>query len=447
MTFTEEQIAQLAPKPNAFQAGKKLSPKAKWDSFGHSEEALWGAIRGSGSKPYLTRIDLQDLAYKCSCPSRQFPCKHALALMLLMADEGKGSPASTPPEWVEDWLETRRNRNTPKAAPSKATTTPADLERKKKAQQKRQEARIKSVDAGVDELSQWLHDLMRVGLLELPEKTHDLEQMAARMVDAKASGLAGRLKSLAYMGYNQPEVWQPSAMAQLGKLHTLLEAWKNREKFSSEWQLSLKNLIGWPQSGKDLMDNAEAFALKDHWLVLGQELSYMDELVIQRIWLWGCHTSTPAFVLNFGTVFAPLENKILAGTIIDADVAFFPGAIRQRAIIRKQFDVSNEMAHQLKGFESWQAILEKQAEQIATNPWLEQQQYILHEARITAVDGSWMIIDSANKLMPIVSTFDVERCLQWRMISGQQTADLAFVMRENEVLPLGIYHNRAYHLL
>ncbi len=43
--------------------------------------------------------------YKCSCPSRKFPCKHALGLLLLWAGEGGGGAAgATAPDWAGEWL-------------------------------------------------------------------------------------------------------------------------------------------------------------------------------------------------------------------------------------------------------------------------------------------------------------------------------------------------------
>jgi len=84
--FTEEQIKSLAPNPAAFNAGKKLSKESGWDEYSQSQRAIWGAIRGSGKKPYMVQIDTNAIAFKCSCPSRQFPCKHAVGLMLLHAN-------------------------------------------------------------------------------------------------------------------------------------------------------------------------------------------------------------------------------------------------------------------------------------------------------------------------------------------------------------------------
>ena len=87
--WTADQVLALAPDAASRKAGSKLGAAGPWSETGSCDEGtVWGLCRGSGSKPYQTVVDLADAAgpaYKCSCPSRKFPCKHALGLLLLWA--------------------------------------------------------------------------------------------------------------------------------------------------------------------------------------------------------------------------------------------------------------------------------------------------------------------------------------------------------------------------
>jgi hypothetical protein len=58
------------------------------DEFDHhvGSPYSWGGILPPHGEPYQVRADIVDVAYKCSCPSRKLPCKHTLALMLMMVD-------------------------------------------------------------------------------------------------------------------------------------------------------------------------------------------------------------------------------------------------------------------------------------------------------------------------------------------------------------------------
>ena len=74
---------------------------------GAGPAALWGECRGSAAAPYLTVIDLSGPAYRCSCPSRKFPCKHALALLLRWAEGTVPEAPGEPPGWAAGWLAAR----------------------------------------------------------------------------------------------------------------------------------------------------------------------------------------------------------------------------------------------------------------------------------------------------------------------------------------------------
>src|SRR3954453_23342265 len=101
-------VEGLAPDAASVTAARKLARPGAWTEAGHDEQAVWGLCKGSGARPYQTQVDLEGPAYKCSCPSRKFPCKHALALLLRYA--GCDVPASEPPEWVREWRDERAAR-------------------------------------------------------------------------------------------------------------------------------------------------------------------------------------------------------------------------------------------------------------------------------------------------------------------------------------------------
>lgn len=87
MQMTEQFILIHAPNPAAAENGRKLSKKGSFGALGRTEDGntYWGECAGSGSKPYRVSVDFalspEQPTCRCSCPSRQFPCKHALGLM------------------------------------------------------------------------------------------------------------------------------------------------------------------------------------------------------------------------------------------------------------------------------------------------------------------------------------------------------------------------------
>lgn len=86
MDLTEQFILLQAPNPAAAENGRKLSKKGSFSAHRRTQDGTlyWAECAGSGKTPYRVSIDFTNRdapTCRCSCPSRQFPCKHALGLM------------------------------------------------------------------------------------------------------------------------------------------------------------------------------------------------------------------------------------------------------------------------------------------------------------------------------------------------------------------------------
>ncbi|MGW5419619.1 SWIM zinc finger family protein, partial [Streptomyces sp. NPDC003943] len=127
--WTSDQVLALAPDDASRRAGSKLGTPGPWTGTGTGPGAgtgagagaVWGLCKGSGRTPYRTVVDVTGPAYRCSCPSRKFPCKHALGLLLLWA-AGEVEAATEVPDWAAEWLASRQARAT--AAADGAATGP-----------------------------------------------------------------------------------------------------------------------------------------------------------------------------------------------------------------------------------------------------------------------------------------------------------------------------------
>ena len=100
-TLTEQLIEQVAPDNAALQAGRGLRKKIA--KLGISADGTWllGECQGSAKLPYQVSVDLINPSAplgRCNCPSRKFPCKHALGLMFAYVNApekfGKREPSA-----------------------------------------------------------------------------------------------------------------------------------------------------------------------------------------------------------------------------------------------------------------------------------------------------------------------------------------------------------------
>src|SRR5882757_3771104 len=126
MVLSLAKIEALAPDQAALDAARKLFKPAAWPTLACDDAGLvWGEAQGSGATPYRVVISEADAGYKCTCPSRKFPCKHSLALMWIRAEGKLAFATGSPPQWVNDWLSRRRGPSL--ATPAAGTASKASL--------------------------------------------------------------------------------------------------------------------------------------------------------------------------------------------------------------------------------------------------------------------------------------------------------------------------------
>lgn len=439
-SWTSDRVLSLAPDSASASAGQALASPKKWSALARSDRALWGLCQGSGKDPYQTRIDLSEPAFKCSCPSRKFPCKHGLALLLLFAKDESGFKAQNEPGWVTDWLDSRRDRSEKKAAKAEAEPKPVDAE----AQAKRAAQRDARVRDGIATCRVWLDDLARRGLAAAQqEKSTFWSQLAARMVDAQAPGLARHITQLPDL-ISSGEGWELRTLDALGRLHLLLKAGEQLATLPPDLALDVRTTLGWNQSKEDALANE---AVHDRWLAVGSIVEDEDRVRVRRTWLVGRNTHRRALLLDFAAGAAPLSATAAAGTEFDADLAFYPGRFALRAQPKSRGDalpLSPDLGPAADA--SINDALHRYALALGANPWLARWPLLLRAARPTRVGDRWFLIDSHNAALPIHPTF-VRGPGLWRLlaISGGRPLSILAEWDGSLALPLSAIDSSALH--
>jgi SWIM zinc finger len=429
MNWSEEQVLALSPDASSTKSGKDLARHEKWQTLAIETKALWGEIKGSGSTPYRTQIDLQNIAFKCSCPSRKFPCKHGLGLFLIYARRPDVFTPAAPPDWVAEWLEKRQARSEkPAAEPAKA---PDPL-----AQAKRAEAREAKVLAGLEEMALWVKDLVRNGMLAVPEKSHAFWQNpAARMVDAQAPGVASLIRRLGSISYFT-EGWQTPLLQQLLQLYLICQAYPNLSRLPNLVQADLKALVGWTQSQEELKAGN---GIHDTWLVLARQTAEENNIITQTYWLHGHATGQQAMVLHFYHPSKPSELGLIPGAAIEAELVFYPGSYPLRALIKEQHQTV-EMPEPTQLL-TLSAMQEKFADVISVYPWLEDLPVLAKGLTPFLFQDKWYLKDEEDRYVPIDSRFT----RPWSLLglSGGHPLLLFGHLGREAFLPLGLwYHNK-----
>lgn len=435
MQLTLEQVSEMAPDASAAAAGKKLAPLKNWESLGRSAEAIWGLCLGSAK--YQVKVDLSNLGYHCSCPSRKFPCKHVLGLLMLSASSPEALGEGAPPAWTADWLERRRQRAEKKAERSETEAArPVD----EKARQRRVDQRGARISDGLQRFDLWLKDLVRNGLAAAETRPASFwQEQAKRLVDAQAPGLASRVARLAAIPRASRD-WHARLLAEMGRLKLLMHAWERIDQLSPELQADVRQLLGWTAPQAELERDGEP--VFDRWVVLGQWVDDEDRIRAQRSWLIGRNTRRTALVLQFAAPGQAFAEAIVPGAEQEATLLFYPGAEKQRARFHDRRGAVESVTARPPGHASLEEMLSAAAAALARQPWLSSFGVVLHDVSLVPHEETWLVRDHVGQALPLAGRD------HWKTlaISGGGLIDLAGEWDGYGLRPLGLFLDGAYRV-
>ncbi|KAB2345139.1 SWIM zinc finger family protein [Actinomadura rudentiformis] len=419
-----EQVLGLAPDPAAAQAAGGVARPAKWSETGTDGEAVWGECQGSGKSVYRTCADLTEPAFRCSCPSRKFPCKHALGLLLLWSDGTVG--AGPRPGWAAEWLHERRERAEKSAERKAAAGTEAKTKDPKTA-----ERRERRVDDGLAELDQWLRDQVTHGLAQAEKAPYRMwDDVARRLVDAQASALAGQVRGLAAVP-RQPG-WPDRLLEEYALMRLLVRAHQRRDRLPQELRDTVRSRVGFTLAQDEVLAQGER--VRDRWYVAGVHDSEQDRLTTRRVWLRGRESGRPALVLSFGVPGRPLDVSLVVGTEVEAELAFYPGAQPLRALVAERLGTT---AAATPDGTSIREFLAEHAAALARDPWLARWPAVLGSVRLArSAPAALHVVDADGDSLPLRPTDP------WRLLAVSGGAPFTLV---GEWGPRGLRPLSAWH--
>ncbi|ALO10519.1 hypothetical protein AQF52_4925 [Streptomyces venezuelae] len=406
--WTAEQVLALAPDDTSRRAGSELGTAGPWSGTGRGEGAAWGVCGGSGGRSYETAVDLTGPAYTCGCPSRKLPCKHALGLLLLQASDVTAVTDDTPPEWVARWLAKRREEGAGSVTRPAGTTGPgtvADPE----AARRRAERRAARITAGAQELEQRLTDLLRGGLATAEQSGYGLwEETAARMVDAQAPGLAGRVRELGAIPGSGPG-WPVRLLEECALTHLLDRAWLAADRLPAGFATTVRTRVG-------LTVPADGVPVRDHWLVLAQYDTADARLTTRRVWLHGATTGRTAFLLSFGAAGRAPGLALPVGALLDGELTPHAGATRLRAEPGEHFVPVDAPVSPPPGGPVGEA-LDAYGRALSEDPWLESWPVTLRQVVPARAEYGWQLADvDGREALPLTPAAQNRPGL-WRLVA------------------------------
>ena len=195
-TFDEQAIVSIAPNANAVSNGRKLSSGNSFvKRMKSADDSLYfGECKGSGKSNYNVSIDFEkegEPVFRCSCPSRQFPCKHAIGLMFEMK-EGKSFETAEIPQDILDKREKIEAREKKKAEKEIEKEKNPDKPKKTSAASKAAKTKkIKKQIEGLDLLKDVMSQITGSGVAACVDKAFDkkYDELAKQLGDYYLPGV------------------------------------------------------------------------------------------------------------------------------------------------------------------------------------------------------------------------------------------------------------------
>ncbi|YCH08750.1 SWIM zinc finger family protein [Arthrobacter sp. alpha11c] len=420
--WSEERVINAAPDASSLAAARKLAHPGPWSDSGSNDVLVWGKCQGSGKTPYQVSVDIVAPAYRCSCPSRKFPCKHALALLLLWA-RGEAAEASTETaDFAQEWAGQRAERATAKDRWQSGEAPDPE------AQAKRLAERQALMDAGIADFARWLTDLIRTGLAAARNQPYSWwDGVAARLVDSQLPGLAEQVRTMASEVHGRTD-WADHLLLHAGRWWALTKAWAARDTLSAEEFADVKAAVGWATASADVKDTE---ALPGPWLVLGAHRSDDGRLQQQRTWLRG-PDGRVVVILDFAGQGQGLATPQLAGALLGVTVARYPGSAPQRAMFTSPV-ASQGLATSLGPGCTIAQALEQQSAAVARSPWRDRQPVLLARVTILSEDYGWLVEENGNALPLMDAPLDSLLAL-----TGGRPVDVFGELEDGRVRPLTV---------
>jgi SWIM zinc finger len=216
IAIDEAYVDAAAPNADAAKNGRGLVLKNKLSKLHVSDDGalIFGECQGSGKSPYLVSCDFarpDQPTHRCTCPSRQLPCKHCLGLMYAYAQQKKFTPGPVPPD-----LQAKREK-----LAARVDKKAVETDKPKQVNQEALAKKIKAQLAGIETLERLTHDLVRLGIGNMNAKlASQMAKQADQLGDAYLPGARVALYRYLQLFSDEEGDFVDKPVAQAERVHT-----------------------------------------------------------------------------------------------------------------------------------------------------------------------------------------------------------------------------------
>ncbi len=254
------------------------------------------------------------------------------------------------------------------------------------------------------------------------------DELAARLVDARAGALANRVRRLAGLVGASAD-WHAEVLAELALLHLIAQAGRRLPQLPGPLADAVATASGWQVRQADVLAGVPD---TDEWFVAGRSDTREDRIEVRRTWLHGVHSRRWAMLLSFAAYQQTLDDSFTVGTAVHADLHRYPGGSLRALAGRRHADPLPFTTAPTVGIAEACDLI---GSAVATEPWLERYPALVRAAP-TVLDGRWVLTDESGSL-PLVG--DVRPLATLLSASGGRPVDVTIEWTPWGVVPLAVH--------
>lgn len=268
---------------------------------------------------------------------------------------------------------------------------------------------------GVTQLSTWLNDLLRVGLLEYDFSPESLQELAGRMIDAKLGGIARRIRLLSEL-QKSDQYWSRDLVHALTRLYLFASNFQKLDSLSPLLQQTLLSVAGFTIKKDQLPQDK---SVVDHWVPTGITYTQEENLKVRRCWMMGLNSKRVAMLLDFAWGRTDFTQQYAYNEICTGSLVYYPSTFPLRAQLFNPQKHKKPMKS-LPAFRSFDIFLLQYAKAFARNPWIGSFPGAFAGVRILHEQGTFNLLDEHESLLPMHGSDN----LCWALMAMANREDL-----------------------
>lgn len=185
-------------------------------------------------------------------------------------------------------------------------------------------AKLRDMKSAISLLKEWLELTFRLPLLENPDAFHrEKERIASMLVDNHLGKLARKVRML---GENI-DLDSPAFLDEWAEIAFFTLLWTRFENLADGLMVNLVYQSGPNITRKHLADEMK---LKDHFVIVGQEMSREEQLTRRSVYLFGINSQRYFLILDYVFNQQSFDMAYMVGGFYKGEVVVypFPGALR-----------------------------------------------------------------------------------------------------------------------